>query len=82
MGLGSEDKRRVGATAAETIDEMDAQGELDMGPDSTLRAVAVIVAVDHGNQTTVNYRFKDALGNPLDSPTGREMLQRVQQAID
>jgi hypothetical protein len=64
----------------EAMDELEDGGALDF-PNATLRGIAVIVAVDHGDSTSINYRFKNAKGAELDTVTGLEMLRRVREAI-
>lgn len=78
--LSDEDKAKVGHAAMEAMDEMTSGGALDK-PGAVLRAVAVIVAVDHDDQTSIDYRFRRPDGADLDKPTGQEMLRRVQEAI-
>jgi hypothetical protein len=68
------DDFRIKVTAGEVSDELQAGGDLDFGPDTKLRAVAVIVAVDHGDQSTVHYRFKDAVGDDADLSVGLQIL--------
>lgn len=78
--LSDADKAKIGQAAMEAMDEMTSGGRLDK-PDAVLRAVAVIVAVDHGDETTIDYRFRNPQGADLDKPTGQEMLRLVQDAI-
>ena len=70
------DKARVGAVAMEAMDQLDEGGALGI-PDAELGAVAVIVAVDHDDQTTINYRFKAADGSDLDRAASVQLLARV-----
>jgi hypothetical protein len=73
MGL---DRETVGTVAMEAMDEMDEGGALHL-PGGTLQAVAVIVAVGDGDETRVNYRLRDGLGNDLGEREAAALLAQV-----
>lgn len=51
------DQALVGNMAAKLIEQL----ESNYGEDATIKAAAVIVAVDHGNNNTVHFDFGPAL---------------------
>ncbi len=69
------DRERIGVMAMEAMDD------LHPGDDAALQAVGILVAVSHGAQSTVSYRFKDQDGNDVDLSIGLQMLGMMIQAI-
>jgi hypothetical protein len=70
------DRETVGTVAMEAMDEMDEGGALHL-PSGSLEAVAVIVAVGDGDETRVNYRLRDGLGNDLGEREAAALLAQV-----
>jgi hypothetical protein len=67
------DETQIGRLAAELMEELATQ----FGDDAEIERVALIVAVDHGEQTTVHWKFTP------NTPTyiGRGLLEQVGRAL-
>jgi hypothetical protein len=67
------DRSVVGQAAAKLLDDLESK----YGEQSSLEAVIVVVAVDNGEEDTVEYRTHDGQGGPLSAWKAKGLLSMV-----
>jgi hypothetical protein len=67
------DRTVVGQAAATLLDDL----EQKYGEQASLEAVIVVVAVDNGEEDTVEYRTHDGQGGPLSAWKAKGLLSMV-----
>jgi hypothetical protein len=71
------DRTVVGEAAAKLLDDL----EQKYGEQSSLDAVVIVVAVDNGEEDTVEFRTHDGHGGPLSAWKAKGLLSMVSENL-